>query len=215
MATVAQDTFTESHNKKLSQHTPDVGTGWTTDLTSEWNMTVIAASDHVDCASAVDAGFGAREDTDVGDDDMDVSLTISADVPSFGVQCGAAGRIPSGAFDGDNAYAIEISSSQYELFKRVGGTPTSLGSWGTAPAVGDTQKLEIRAATKKVFVNGTERISSTDDSLTGNSYAGILTPSGNPVDNVTYDDFLSESVAAAAVSDPPFKALGVKPLLVR
>lgn len=82
-----------------------------------------------------------------------------------------------------------------KLDKVVATTRTELGSYDANIGSGDvpeTVKLEIRTAAKKVYQNGVERISSTDDVLTGNNFAGITSQRGT----VRGDNFLSESVDA-------------------
>lgn len=197
MATVAQDTFTEAADTALSAHAPDIGTGWTTVTPMFVAFTVLAATDRLE-ASEKDAG-GARENTSVGSDNMDVSFTLVT--PPAGVKGGlAAGRIPSGVFDAKNGYYIVADkvNNKWELHKLVADVTTLLGTYVATPAAGDTMKLQIRTAAKKVLIASVERISSTDDSLTGNFFAGLLTGRVGADDKWVLDDFLSESVAAAA-----------------
>jgi len=133
---------------------------------------------------------------------MDVTLVVTATKCDGGAgtgYAGPAGRIPSGTVDGDNFYAARLysdgSNCDVELVKNVGGSETQLGTYdanfGTSTDV--TLKLEIRTATKKVFVDGIERISSSDDSLTGNNFAGMTSAK----DLWRMDDFVSYN--------PPFQ----------
>ncbi len=207
MATKAQDTFTEGSDTDLIDHTPDTGTGYTTDLGGfEEDMLVEAATDQLAAHSLIVVGGGAREDTDIGDDDMDVSFTLA----SFGVNTRGSivsGRIPSGTFDGDNAYTVVFDADSgnefYGLQKRVAGTNTDLGNASVIPLANDVVKLEIRAGTKKIFIGGVEKFSSTDDSLTGNNFAGYVVVVRNEA-IVDLDDFLSESVAAGGDDTDPY-----------
>ena len=100
MAIKAQDTFTEGFDTNLTDHIPDTGTGWTTDLAAEADMQVIAADDELAVGIGLADSRGAREDTDIGDDDMDVSLTCRTNLSDFQpLSSGVAARIPSGTFD--------------------------------------------------------------------------------------------------------------------
>ena len=201
MATKAQDTFTDTDNTALNAHTPDTGTGWT--CITGWK---IGKFDANEVSAPTNATIeAAMEDTDIGDDDMDVSVDLSNawDTADDSDQIGAAGRILSTnqASIDDNHYravadVVNGASMGFELFKVVTGTETSLGTHAQDPATGDTIKLEIRTGTKKLYVNGSELISSSDDSLTGNQFAGI-THNGQKETHY-YDNFLSEDVAAAA-----------------
>ncbi len=202
MPTKAQDTFTEASDTNLTDHTPDTGTGWTTDVSDEAELKIIAADDELELDEAMGGGEGAREDTDIGDDDMDVSATLRTTLSGTDNRViMVSGRIPSGTFDGQNAYLVDGKTSGadvYRLNKRVAGSVTALGTYGTIPTSGEVIKLEIRTAAKKVYIDATERISSTDDSLTGNNFAGFVTR-GSPdiTSHWRLDDFLSEDVAAA------------------
>lgn len=59
------------------------------------------------------------------------------------------------------------------LYKIVAGVETLLGSWAGSVADGSTIKLEMRNASKKVLVNGTERISSADNAVSAAGYPGL------------------------------------------
>jgi len=178
----ANDTFTEASTTSLEDHTPSpLGTSWSESSAGpdKWKVTD-KESNHTN-----EAGGSAnvvRENTDIGGDVMDVTLVVTATKCDGGAgtgYAGPAGRIPSGTVDGDNFYAARLysdgSNCDVELVKNVGGSETQLGTYdanfGTSTDV--TLKLEIRTATKKVFVDGIERISSSDDSLTGNNFAGM------------------------------------------
>jgi hypothetical protein len=78
------------------------------------------------------------------------------------------------------------------------GVQTSLGTWaegGFSPGGVRTVKLEIRSATKKVYIDGVERISSTNDTLTrtGNAAlelgsAAATNTTGQHFDSFTVDE---------------------------
>lgn len=199
MTTKASDTFTGGGTTNLTDHTPDTGTGWTERTAGHMEVsggTVVITGNNRQLQVS-------REDTDIGDDDMDVSLTLKAApiISEDNTDFGPAGRIPSGAFNGRHHYrgvakVISDTSLLFELIKRIDTTETSLGTHADDPAVNDVLKLEIRTGAKKLFVNGVEKISSTDDSLTGNNFAGIAARADFPYKG---DDFLSEDVAVGGV----------------
>jgi hypothetical protein len=68
--------------------------------------------------------------------------------------------------------------------KYVGGTATVLGSWPETLAVGAvrTVKLELRNAAKNVYVNGTLRITSTDNAITAAGRSGVFFSGKAPTD---------------------------------
>ena len=182
--TVASDTFTEATHTFLENHTPDIGTGWTVKTTSEFcidaTLDRLRLGESQPCSGVSGDLFppnGAREDTEFGDDDMDVTVDVIIQLLEESHFGGPAGRIPSGTFDAMNMYYViyHDGNARWELHKIVAGTDTLLGSRAETLAMNDvrTVKLEIRTATKKVYIGGVERISSTDDSLVGNSFAGL------------------------------------------
>lgn len=196
-ATIANDTFTDTGSTLLSSHTPTpTGTSWDTDGAS--GLRIDAGGTFL--TSNTDTLLFARETTTVGDDDM----TVSADarVPTNnGREAGVTGRIPDTVSGSANCYSavIEEDSSDtvdLKLRKRVASVETELGSYDANVAVNTYHavKLEITTASKKAYLAGTERISSSDDVLTGNNYCGVTHQnSSSQVDN-----YLCESVTAAA-----------------
>lgn len=219
MATKAQDTFTEASDTALGSHTPDTGTGWTvTSDDGSDGITVVAADDNIrnDVTMASNRYTLGKEDTDIGDDDMDVSITYAvASTDSFIQRSGACGRI----LDKDNMYyggqrtttaGQPAKKNRTTLEKIVSNAFTELGSDNTDVVNGDTIKLEIRTAAKKLYQNGTERISSTDDVLTGNNFAGVFFERNSFGAGVRFDDFLSEDTGAPPPpSGPPVGSLAL------
>jgi len=197
MATKAQDAFTEASDTYLESHTPDVGTGWVVSDASE--ILVNAANDKVTGDADTGSFRHARETTDIGDDDMDVSLLCFAS-GTTSRRIGVCGRIPAET-PVNNLYRASLRGSDFlvELEKVVGGVATALGTY-TFTGNTATLKLEIRTAAKKVYVDGVERISTTDDSLIGNQFAGLFLRN-RPLSVCSGDDFLSESIAAAEGPD--------------
>lgn len=195
-ATVAQDTFTEAVDTDLESHTPDVGTGWDTDGAASFQ-----ATDTDDLRASGTSIQAARETTTIGDDDMDVSIDYVVIRLSSDSRIGVIGRVPDTEDGEENSYQSYFigdgSAVDITLDKVVASIRTNLGSYDANITSGDlpeTMKLEIRTAAKKVYLNGIERISSSDDNLTGNNFAGVTGQRGVP----RGDNYLSESVATAA-----------------
>jgi hypothetical protein len=185
--TVAFDIFTVAANTALENHTPDTGTGWTSA-----GIQILAADDFT---SNVGGGpHEAREDTAIGGDEMDVSVDVRLTTNATNIYGGPKGRMP--VTSANNGYIARYSGDgaggfRVQLITEVNGTETVLN---TASVAGDltnfhTIKLEIRAASKKVFFDGVEVINNTtDDSFIGNQFAGIDTRKDSNLDN-----YLSES----------------------
>jgi hypothetical protein len=84
---------------------------------------------------------------------------------------------------------------QWRLFKLIDGVATLLGSYSQVVTVGTySVRLEITDASKKVYINGIERISSTDNSITAagrpgiRAGSGILGQTGLQLDNFVAED---------------------------
>ncbi len=198
MALLAQDTFTVGVDTVLESHTPDIGTGWSVETAAK--LTCDAAGDYCYANQANNTRHWGREGTSIGADAMDVTVDILVNNVNNNRFCGPAGRMTTANWG--NQYNAEAQGGgiggnvqlTYFLFKAVSSVRTQLGSWADTStnngASTHTVKLEIRTAAKKVFVDGIERISSADDSLAGNHYAGLT---GQRLE-AQMDNFKSESV---------------------
>jgi hypothetical protein len=203
--TVVYDSFTEAGDTAITSHTPETGTGWTEvydSSTATTNAQVIASSGIVRAGSDennVGQAYTAQPaPTGV---DQDISITLRALNTDTGTK-------PVGIFgrrtDNSNFYHVQILSNAHaepsvKLWKFVSGVATELGSYDATLAVNDVIKLEIRDATKKVYINGIERISSTDNALTNAGTWGIYFGDFNGAGDGAHlrmvwelDDFLAE-----------------------
>ncbi len=186
-STIVSDTFTETSDTAVTSHTPDTGTSYTsvqnsvicTEPSGAATAPVInATSDIVKpclAAGGTDVGQWVTSQSAPTSTVQSISITIST------VDTGSATR-PVGIFgrrtDNDNAYIAIIrptahASNSLELFVISGGTATSLGSYDEALAANGIVKLEITDATKKVYYDGVERISSADNTLTSAGTWGL------------------------------------------
>lgn len=76
--------------------------------------------------------------------------------------------------DGKNGYFVEYGSGVLSLFVENAGTFTQLGTYADATIGTKHVKIEITNATKKVYLNNSVIINSTDNSITSiGSYALI------------------------------------------
>lgn len=189
--TIASDSFTESVDTVLTSHTSDTGGTW---AISNTNLGVSASTDKVKSISSNAGGemWGAQSVT-IGSDQMAVTL-VCTNVVTAGRKEGPAGRIPSGENGSANAYwAVIANDSVVTLRKRIASSDTSLGTY-THSGNDATLKLDLQTAAKQVYVDGISQISSTDDNLTGNNFAGIYVEKRT---DLTGDDFLSETISTS------------------
>ena len=99
-----------------------------------------------------------------------------------------------GGFDQNN------SDGNRRLWKWVSTTLTSLASEAVTVAANDVIYVEVRGSTLKLFINGTERLSTTDASHTY-GFAG-LTVSNGAGDVALLDDWSAGDFLAAASGRP-------------
>lgn len=197
MATIASATFTVGSDTALSAYTPETGTSFTLEAAQ---FTVVAAND--DVRHNLGTMHRAREETTVGADQMDVSADVKVGA-SASRRAGVCGRMTTANFT--NQYEAYIQGTaggttvDVFLFKNVGGTRTQLATSNQSLASGTyaTLKLEIRAGSQIVKLNGTAVITATeaDSTLSGQTYAGIIML-GVGEATTRVDNFLSESVSS-------------------
>lgn len=186
------DTFTEGASDTLLQsHTPDVGTSWTR-LYSD----------------TADLDLYAKASTD--------TLVSEADTSDHGVIYTADAAYPSANYyietvftdddnqtylkwywllrvqDKDNLYAFVIfqGASASKFYKKVAGSWTAIGSgltMNTDFVNGDRLRIQVDGSTLTFFVNGVEKISTTDSAITAAGKAGVATGGGSALIDSTDD----------------------------
>lgn len=112
-----------------------------------------------------------------------------------GTSMGVVARSDSNSL---NFYVMRANGSNWTIFSNVGGTFTSLGSYTASVTDGDVARIQCVGSTIKGFINGVERISVTDTSITSGLYAGVR---GDVTNVGRYDNFLASDVGAAPASD--------------
>lgn len=183
MTVFASDTFTDSDGTLLQNHTPTVGGSWTK-LVGGTGADIEIYSNR---ATPSGDGVVYYNGGTPASAEYDVTLTIK-NAGSSNYTIGQYGRLSPAA---ETGYLAWVVSSAYYLYRAVAGVFTELGIWATAPAANDVVKLEIRDATKRLFVNGTQRISSGDNAVTAAGKAGLRcygTSSTFFVDDFSADD---------------------------
>jgi hypothetical protein len=212
MATAA-DTFVDTNGTALQSHTPTGNTGaaftWSRHPTR--NNDILVDDNRVYCSVNNQRHIYI---TDITPPSAEYDVTVD----TFGVTNATSEIGPSGRYDptAETGYyaARRYSLADVQLSKAVTGTNTVLGTWSLAiPASGEvlSTKLEIRTAAKKVYVDGVERISSTDDAITGTGRPGIrgfddaTTTAGLHAEGWNYDDL----AAGGGAYTPRLGLLGV------
>jgi hypothetical protein len=214
MAIFVSDLFNETTNKALESHVGEIGATWTfhTSYSTSY-LQVNAANDNLENNSGVSTGSvlyyasGSPPSAEYG---VEVDLSrVSAN--GLNLFPGISGRIDTAA---DTHYMARYSHSagDWQLYKASSGSYTLLGSY--TQSLSDTtyaQKLEILDATKKVYIDSVERISSSDNSITAAGKAGVrwnITAQNHT--GFTQDNFVATdaAVGGATTIDLTAAALG-------
>ncbi|MCA1570850.1 MAG: hypothetical protein LC798_11135 [Chloroflexi bacterium] len=181
MAVIFHDDFTRATDADLTAHVPTIaGTGWTQEsqigTTIVWR--VLAANDYADGSGGASSGTGvsvsAQPNPAVAEYDIEaVYLATATATTGLPRNWDLIARWT----DQSNFYTFRVdapaAATDKRLRKMVAGTLTELASNTTDAVANDAIKFEIRDATKKVYVNGVEELSSTDNALTGAGKVGM------------------------------------------
>ena len=172
----ATDTFA-SCNGDINGDSLSGGGTWThsafTDL-SDGQLTAGSSLGYIyQATTGVDCGYYCSPSPANANYDVQLDI-VSENAASFtnGHGMGVMGRVSTSAATG---YILYVDWHGLYLYKIVNGTYTSLGSYAFTAAnnVTYTLKLEMRGTTIKGYLDGTERISVTDSSITAAGKAGI------------------------------------------
>lgn len=204
MAVIFNDTFTDSDNTILHNHTPNTGLSWTEIINiGSGNIKIDA---NVLDAGASDGGLsdGSAYTADVsggyGVADYEVQLTyvsgLGSDDPIY---------ILARVQDANNFYMVKLLSGSGQIWKRVGGTFSAIGTTFSAPASGSVMKFELIGTALKVYDDGVEVKSVTDGDITAAGKAGvgmgqIGQGSGHDMSGQIADNFSVNTLAAATLT---------------
>lgn len=202
------DSFTDADNTLLSAHTGELGATWTKKWYSSFNAKIISnqlRSAYLNCTWYASGTPASAE--------YDVEAKYVSGLIGPNDFIGPAGRMSTTA---DTFYTAGAAyTGGYKLLKCVAESFTLLGSYGTS-AGNTVVKLEIRDAAKKLYVDGVERVSSSDNAITAAGKAGFYNydqyNSGLLIDNFSASD---PSGGATYAPPPPRPALRFAHMMVR
>jgi hypothetical protein len=95
-------------------------------------------------------------------------------------------------------YLLRSNGTDWTLFRNIGGSFTSLGSYTANLAVGDVARIECIGTTIKGYVNGIERISVTDTQITTGNYAGVRSAQSS---TARFDNFVTADTGPIGSAD--------------
>jgi hypothetical protein len=167
------DTFTGTGGTALSAHTGETGATWTVHPSYADNGQISSANrarpvdGNLPTAAYYASGVPAGAEYDVRIDIFTVAQSLGS--------VGPMARVATAA----NTFYLSryiADTGGRDLIKFVAGVVTTLGTFaGTRETAGTTkvQRLECKDATKKLFSDGVEIISSTDNAITATGRAGL------------------------------------------
>lgn len=173
---LSSDSFTDPTGTVLSNETPEVGTSW-----SRWvNDTITAYTTGANRLRKDNVGGGVGYYTAATPASADYKVEADVVVQSIATadHIGVIGRWDITATTGAGTYynaRYETATNAWQLIKVVNGTGTSLGSFTQTLTGGATYRLglDMSGSTIRLLVDGVQRISSTDASITGPGRAGV------------------------------------------
>jgi hypothetical protein len=209
VAAIVSDSFTEAADTALASHVPDVGTGWVIEVNpSSVTPQVVGADDNLQVTPATaNTTLIVTSRPNPTAAEYDVQFTLAAWGSSIDDPVWLVARFA----DASNYYAGGTypggAAADKKLVKCVAGVKTELASGDAGQVNGDVFKLEVRDGSKKLFQNGVEVLSTTDNALTAAGSAGIGwgslgTASNDDTPSLTsrLDDYSVDQAAAATTS---------------
>ena len=180
-----RDTFTASINQNLEDHVPDAGTSWTelwaTTPGTGWNVNAsldALTQDNATAAGAIYTADGVYPSAQYG-----VTVTVYLLYPVY-----LCVRIQ----DAENMYAVQLAAEGggiCQLYKKVSGAWTALGSAFDPPAAGSIVRLEIVDGTLSFYDDGVLIASVYDSDISAAGKAGLGCGGGDEL--VTPSDGMS------------------------
>jgi hypothetical protein len=175
------DTFTDTEGTTLASHSGEVGATWAKVTGITGNAEI--ASNRVRGTSSTTALYYASGTPATAEYDITAVIRRQSDLGTVRIY----GRLSTTA---DTGYGVRFNggaTNVWELQLIQAGTTTSLGTWAETFSNGEdrTVILEIRDATKKVYIDGVERISSADNTVTSAGRVGMRFFAGSSPSDIT------------------------------
>ncbi len=170
-------------------------------LSSTWTV----ATNGVGKTAAVDTFNFARAEHDLASSNtyaQVVALTNNA-TAAFGPAC----RMNS---SNDDCYFFYHYSGAIFVYKRVSSVDTQIATVANTLATNDVLKIEANGSTIKTYVNGVEKTSTTDTSISAGVRVGLFQYASLAP---TMDDFAASDLVAAVGSRAPARKWMLKTLL--
>lgn len=209
MSTVVLDSFTGTNGTLLTDHSGETGATWANHPSYTGTFQIASNRCRSTLADGTVNGAFASGTPATAEYDVSASIVIVAASNAGALaSAGLCGRMDESA---NTLYQASLTEGTgWRLHKFVGGSATQLGSTvsqtlsnGQSYAV----KLEIREASKKLFVGGVEKISSTDNAITATGKAGVRGRWATDSGGYHYDAFTLTDLASGTTYTEPLTSL--------
>lgn len=188
--------FSDDFNRADST---DLGANWV-EVSGDWSI----VSNQLSPGSAGGTIIlRAASSMSSNDNYAQAAIAATASV-SHGVWCRGNSNISSG-------YLWRNDGTSWNLFSVVGGSFTLIGTYATAAVSGDVAKVQAVGSTVKAYVNGVERVSIVDTSVSAGVNVGIRSESSG---SIRWDNFSAGDVFFGSVIDASAETETAQPLTV-
>jgi hypothetical protein len=207
---IAADEFTDSAGTLLQNHTGALGTTWTRKDTDD---AVITDENRVRKAAGVDdAVYRSSGVPPSANYLVEADIHVKSILANDGA--GVTGRVDTSTA-GSTAYLARWSAAQgpsggWQLIKLVNGAATVLGTFNQALTVGSTYRvgLEMNGSTIRLLVDGVQRVSATDTTLSAAGIGGLVlgasggSTTSSDTASLHVDNYRITSLTTTAVDGP-------------
>ncbi|MFH0846161.1 MAG: Ig-like domain-containing protein [Patescibacteria group bacterium] len=183
------DTFTGNYwTNIVTSHTPETGTGWTQLISNNGGSLMLHTNLLGVYGNASNTGSLYVANGTYGSADYEVSVNLAFAGGDYDYTRSLAIRVQ----DANNMYLLRFSSRVFQIYKRVSGNWTLLGSGYTYPSgntssspyTGDKVTLRAMGNTISALINDVEIFNVTDSDISATGQAGV----GIGYVNISTDD---------------------------
>jgi hypothetical protein len=192
------DTMTDTNGTALASHVGEIGATWAVHQSATGTATIqgnrLRYGNNNNTGRWYASGVPATSEYDVEADFYCVNAAAS--------NAGILGRADTAS--DTYYYARFVAGEGWRLYKFVSGTPSLLDSV-SATLTNSTNysvKLEIRNATKRLYVNGVLTLSSADNAITATGRAGIRFVASSTLNGLEIDNFVATDVGGGGSGNP-------------
>lgn len=175
----ANDLFTDTSGIDIASHTPTSGGTWTRNTSVTTDLLVISSANRVrhDVLNTQITQYYHSASPATAEYDVEMDIIVVGAIPTQQAGLGVVGRIDTAADTGYRGlHFIDGSGGDaWYLQYTLAGSLTTLGSFAQVLTLNQAYHLllQIRDAAKKLFVDGVERISSADNTITAAGKSGL------------------------------------------